>query len=193
MVTYLMSWINLMDCPGIVRERFYKSEFSGGDKPEEPAKEHLAQRLIAVFLIFPIPISGYEGAGRVVMGQSDLPMMTYATGSLLVFSSVMLISWVLRVNKYASKVVYKQQEHQLVTHGPYALVRHPFYSFMISLLVGWPLLMGFSGWAMFLSLLSIPVLMWRTYHEEEFLLKEFGDSYKRYQKDVPYRMIPWMF
>jgi len=191
--SYVASWMFLRDCPAIVRERLHKSEFTGGDKSQEPPKEHTAQRLLAISLSLPIFISGYESAGRMLRGDPDLPMVIHAAGAILLVSSTALIGWVLRYNQYAAKVVYKQEGHQLVTTGPYSFVRHPFYTFMIPLSIGWPWVMGSLAWGLIPSLMTIPILMWRTCHEEEFLLHEFSEDYKRYRKDVPSRMFPGVF
>jgi protein-S-isoprenylcysteine O-methyltransferase Ste14 len=182
-----------MDRPAILRERLARSEFTGGVKEQEPWQEHFIQRVLAIFLFLPIFVSSYEAAGRVVTNQPDLPMAIYLTGSVFIIMSVWLVSWVLRANKFAAKVVYKQPGQQLVTTGPYAYVRHPFYAFMIPLCIGWPWAMGSLVWGLIPSILVIPALMWRTFHEEEFLIQEFGDDYKKYRQDVPYRMIPGIF
>jgi protein-S-isoprenylcysteine O-methyltransferase Ste14 len=193
LIGFLSRCALLMDHPAIVRERNQRNEFTGGVKEQEPWQEHLAQRAMLVLSLLPIFISSYEAAGRVVSNQADLPMAFYMTGSVLVISSILLTTWVLRTNRYASQVVYKQLGQHLVTTGPYAYVRHPFYTFLIPSCIGWPWTMGSPVWGLIPSLLLIPVLMWRTYHEEEFLVQEFGQSYQRYRRDVPYRMIPGMF
>jgi len=204
-ITYLASFASMLDHPRIMRERFRTSEFTGGTKPNEPIKEHITQRLLAAFMVLPLPLAGYESC---VAADKQLMMMQsissssrneitvfHKMGAGLTLSSILLILWVLRINKYAAKVVYRQPGQQLVTHGPYGFVRHPFYSFMIPLAVGWPWIMTGTAYSIALisSLLTIPVLMWRTFHEEDFLVAEFGEAYKRYRHDVPYRMIPMIF
>jgi protein-S-isoprenylcysteine O-methyltransferase Ste14 len=168
-----------------------KNEFSA-DKPGEPWKETVAQRLLLVFMLGCPIISAYDAAGRALEGN-NAPNSIYAAGSVMMILSNGLIAWVLRANKFASKVVYKQEGQQLITHGPYSIVRHPFYAFMVFFLVGFPWMIGSPVWGLIPSLMAIPVLMWRTIHEEDFLVEEFGKEYEQYRKDVPSRMFPGIF
>jgi protein-S-isoprenylcysteine O-methyltransferase Ste14 len=78
------------------------------------------------------------------------------------------------------------QHERLVTSGPYRWVRHPLYSCMILVLALWPqmtvnLAAFFAVSTAYFYLGSIP--------EEDKLIEEFGDAYRRYQQVVP-RLIP---
>jgi protein-S-isoprenylcysteine O-methyltransferase Ste14 len=191
MIAYSVCWIMLIDHPRILRERASKNEFSK-EKPGEPWKETVAQKLITVTLLGSPIVSAYDAAGRALDGN-NAPVAIYAAGSILMILSIGLISWVLRANKFASKVVYKQEGQQLITEGPYSIVRHPFYTFMSFFSVGLPWMIGSPVWGLIASVMAIPVLMWRTYHEEEFLVEVFGQEYEQYRQDVPSRMFPGIF
>jgi protein-S-isoprenylcysteine O-methyltransferase Ste14 len=162
------------------------------EKPGEPWKETVAQKILFVILLASPIISAYDAAGRALDGD-NAPAAIYAAGSILIILSIGLIAWVLRANKFASKVVYKQEGQQLITEGPYSIVRHPFYTFMSFFCVGLPWMIGSPVWGLIPSVLAIPVLVWRTYHEEEFLLEVFGPEYEQYRQDVPSRMFPGIF
>jgi protein-S-isoprenylcysteine O-methyltransferase Ste14 len=75
-------------------------------------------------------------------------------------------------------------EHELVTHGPYAIVRHPIYTSLLCVLCG----VGFmvSLWPMFA--LSIALFVAGTeirVHVEESLLNgRFGEVFQRYKQSV---------
>ena len=74
----------------------------------------------------------------------------------------------------------------MVTSGPYRWVRHPLYSTALVVLWLWPtmtvnLAAFFAVSTAYFYLGSIP--------EEEKLIDEFGDAYRRYQRVVP-RLIP---
>jgi protein-S-isoprenylcysteine O-methyltransferase Ste14 len=78
------------------------------------------------------------------------------------------------------------RHERLVTSGPYRWVRHPLYSTAIVVMLLWPqmtvnLAAFFAVSAAYFYLGSIP--------EEEKLIKEFGEAYRRYQQAVP-RLIP---
>ena len=75
-------------------------------------------------------------------------------------------------------------EHELVRHGPYAMVRHPIYTSLLCLLCG----VGFvvASWPMFA--LSIALFVAGTeirVHVEESLLNgRFGDEFQKYKQTV---------
>lgn len=84
-----------------------------------------------------------------------------------------------------------QPGHRLITSGPYGVVRHPGYSGAILCLSGMALAMS-SLIAIVLSILFVPILIWRIHHEEEMLLTEFGDGYRSYMRRTK-RLIPLLY
>lgn len=74
--------------------------------------------------------------------------------------SFLFLGWVIRENTFLLQVVKidKDRDHQVVTTGPYVLVRHPMYTVVIVLLFAVPVALG-SGFALipalFLTLLLI--------------------------------------
>jgi protein-S-isoprenylcysteine O-methyltransferase Ste14 len=84
------------------------------------------------------------------------------------------------------KPIPVDQHERLVTSGPYSRVRHPLYSTMIAVMWLWPDMTinratFFAVSTAYFYLGSIP--------EEEKLLEEFGDAYRRYRRVVP-RLVP---
>ena len=78
------------------------------------------------------------------------------------------------------------QHERLVTSGPYRWVRHPLYSTAILIMLLWPQMTAnlaafFAVSTAYFYVGSIP--------EEDKLIEEFGDAYRRYQQMVP-RLIP---
>jgi len=84
-----------------------------------------------------------------------------------------------------------QPGHHLVTNGPYAVVRHPGYLGAILCLTGMALAMS-SFTALVLSVLFVPILVWRIGREEEMLLKELGEDYRAYIQKTK-RLIPIIY
>jgi protein-S-isoprenylcysteine O-methyltransferase Ste14 len=83
------------------------------------------------------------------------------------------------------KTLYEaQQQHRLATSGIYAQVRHPQYVGFILVMVGF-----LFQWPTLLTLLMFPVLVImyvRLAHaEERDALREFGEDYREYMKQVP--------
>ena len=100
------------------------------------------------------------------------------------------LGWVMRENTYLSQVVKidQEREHQVVTGGPYALVRHPMYAVSIILLFALPVALG-SRFALILSIFLTALLIVRTYFEDRTLHAELN-GYRDYAKQTRYRLIP---
>ncbi|KAH9933158.1 uncharacterized protein BXZ73DRAFT_46563 [Epithele typhae] len=102
-----------------------------------------------------------------------------------------------------------RRNHQLVTDGPYAVVRHPSYTALIMVTVGTLLcLVGGGSWlaesgimhtlvgqllvAMWAAEVAwIPVVMiMRVDTEDEILRKEFKDEWTAWAQRTPYKLVP---
>jgi protein-S-isoprenylcysteine O-methyltransferase Ste14 len=80
---------------------------------------------------------------------------------------------------------------KLVTTGPYAVVRHPAYlSYFLALLGLGLALSSLAGIG--LAVVAGIVLAWRTRHEEQMLLAEFGDEYRDYTRRTR-RLLPFIY
>ena len=82
-------------------------------------------------------------------------------------------------------VLYKaQREHQLATTGPYSYVRHPQYVGFILIMLGFLL-----QWPTLITLVMFPILVYMygllARREEQEVLAEFGDGYRRYMDHTP--------
>jgi protein-S-isoprenylcysteine O-methyltransferase Ste14 len=74
-----------------------------------------------------------------------------------------------------------RKEHQLITTGPYARIRHPLYLGMF----GWAAALGLltANWIFVaMAVLSIAGTMARIPKEEQMMLEAFGDEYKAYMQ-----------
>jgi protein-S-isoprenylcysteine O-methyltransferase Ste14 len=102
-----------------------------------------------------------------------------------------LLYWVLTsIGKNITPTVATRKDHQLVTSGPYAWVRHPLYSAgalyvlaLILLTANW-----FVGLA---SLIGLVMILVRLPKEEACLIERFGDEYRAYMKCTG-RLLPHM-
>jgi protein-S-isoprenylcysteine O-methyltransferase Ste14 len=101
---------------------------------------------------------------------------------------------------------------QLITTGPYAVVRHPSYTGMLLATVGllycqvgpesWLIQSGFmeifavkavaAVWLAYTALLPI-VMFFRTFEEDRVLKKHFGKEWDAYAKRTRFRLIPYLF
>ena len=86
----------------------------------------------------------------------------------------------------------KTYKGQLVTEGVFQHIRHPHY--VSILIVGFGLALFFySILALLIALLAVPIMIWSILDEEKHLIKQYGEKYKRYMNEVPWRLIPKIF
>ena len=82
-------------------------------------------------------------------------------------------------------------DHQLRTHGPYAVTRHPIYTGVLGMLLGATLLSGIGQWIVLfpvgLILFEVKIRM-----EEHLMLATFPADYPRYRRQVP-QLVPGLF
>jgi protein-S-isoprenylcysteine O-methyltransferase Ste14 len=84
-----------------------------------------------------------------------------------------------------------QGDHQLRTHGPYAVTRHPIYTGLLGMMLGATLLSGIGQWIVLfpvgLILFEVKIRM-----EEHLMLAAFPGEYPRYRRQVP-QLIPGLY
>ncbi|HXS29176.1 MAG TPA: isoprenylcysteine carboxylmethyltransferase family protein [Steroidobacteraceae bacterium] len=75
-------------------------------------------------------------------------------------------------------------DHELITGGPYALVRHPIYSGLMLAVIGTALAIG--QWrGVFATVLAFIAIVHRMRVEEGFMRAQFGGAYDDYARRVP--------
>jgi protein-S-isoprenylcysteine O-methyltransferase Ste14 len=108
------------------------------------------------------------------------PGMTFVLAGRLTLGKYYFVSTGLGAQLFA--------DHQLITKGPYALVRHPMYTGVFLSAVG-SLLIYFTWTTLFLACFA-PLTMLRALREEKVLAAEFGEQWQEYRRHVP-MFIPW--
>ena len=79
-----------------------------------------------------------------------------------------------------SATVQLKQGHELVTRGPYRLVRHPIYTGLLLLFLGNAVMVG--DWRGLLAVAIVFASFWRKLRlEERWLVEHFGEPYRLYQ------------
>jgi len=143
-----------------------------------------------------------------IPSRFNLPLFIRLIGALTLLSGALFFRWIFHfrrpmdmlVSTYVSfskarrRVDLQERSGRtepLVVRGPYKYVRHPLYSGVVLLLIGWWLLLDYS----FLLLSTILLLLWFNYvvapFEEKELRAIFGEEYVKYAKQVP-RIIPFV-
>jgi protein-S-isoprenylcysteine O-methyltransferase Ste14 len=118
------------------------------------------------------------------MAWSSLALQEWLrwTGAGIFVMAGGLLIWTFRsLGKNLTDTVVTRREHTLVTSGPYAWVRHPFYDTAALGIVAISLMAA--NWFILLTgALIVVLLIVRTTIEEEKLLARFGDSYREYME-----------
>ena len=105
-----------------------------------------------------------------------------------------------------------QDDHELITRGPYAFVRHPSYTGWILMIAGNFLLLaspkcyfaesglrdsvvgrvvGLASFAY--CMFSTVNLLGRVAKEDTVLRKEFGEKWEAWARQTPYRLVPFVY
>ncbi len=111
-----------------------------------------------------------------------------ALGSLAYFPGLAFVLWgrlTLGKNYFVSTGFGAQlfAGHQLVTSGPFAIVRHPMYAGLILAALG-SLLLYFTWTSLYFACFA-PLMFFRARREEAALSAEFGEQWQDYCKRVP--------
>jgi len=124
-------------------------------------------------------------------GWSDVPPGVVIGGDLLVLAGFYFIFLVYRENTYTSATIEVAKDQQVVSTGPYAVVRHPMYAGALLYLIGTPLALGsYRGLLAFAA--TMPFLIWRLLDEEQLLARDLP-GYREYQQRVRRRLVPFVW
>jgi len=147
--------------------------------------------IMLLFFIAGIGLYLVPGFDVVRYGWSDpLPLWISIFAMFVHLPCFLFLGWVMRENTFLSQVVRIDEDrgHQVVTTGPYSLVRHPMYTVVIILLFAVPVALG-SRFALILAMFLTILLIIRTYLEDRTLHKEL-EGYPEYAQKTRYRLIP---
>jgi len=152
---------------------------------EEKQKTIQILGIIIFFIGFIIPGLDYR------YHWSTVPVYLVIAANTIVLSGYIFVFLVLRENSYASRIIEVEKGQQVITTGPYAIVRHPMYMGILVMYLFTPLALG-SYWAIIFFLPLIPLLVSRLLNEEEMLLRELP-GYEEYCQKTRYHLIPFIW
>ena len=83
-----------------------------------------------------------------------------------------------------SGTVTVKHDHELVTGGPYGIVRHPIYTGLLGGFIGSAIALG--EWRGLVAVVLVLIAFMRKIRlEERWMQERFGDAYRRYRQRVP--------
>lgn len=115
-----------------------------------------------------------------------------AVGAALTLVGLLFTVWArVYLGRNWSGVVTLKADHELITGGPYALVRHPIYTGLLLAFIGTALAIG--EWRGVLSVaLALVAIVHRIFVEESFMRQQFGAAYDHYALRVR-ALVPGVF
>jgi len=115
-----------------------------------------------------------------------------AIGICLTIIGYLLMNWAtIMLDKQFSVDVTIQENHKLVTNGPYKYIRHPRYLGITIFFLG--VSFTFLSWfSLYIVLITLIVLFWRIKDEESLLHKEFGEEWGKY-KEKTNTFLPFIY
>jgi protein-S-isoprenylcysteine O-methyltransferase Ste14 len=115
----------------------------------------------------------------------------YRIGVSLVIAGLAFAIWArVHLGSNWSGTVSIKQGHELIRSGPYAWVRHPIYTGLITALLGTTIASGTVHAAIGLAII-VESLTRKSRTEEEFMRATFPGEYQRYSAQVP-ALVPFM-
>lgn len=113
-------------------------------------------------------------------------------GAAVTVGGLLFAVWARRYlgRNWSSSVTIKQ-DHELITTGPYALVRHPIYTGILTGVLGTAIALsevrGFIGFVLVLLILWPKLRM-----EEKWMRSQFGETYADYARHTA-ALVPYLF
>jgi protein-S-isoprenylcysteine O-methyltransferase Ste14 len=157
-------------------------------RPAGPTIDRAALRAIrliagAQFVVAILDISRFHWSDSVPASVRAAAMIVFA-------ASVLLVARAMIANRFFSSAIRLQTDrgHEVVSEGPYSVVRHPGYLGMIVTVPAGALALG-SWWA-FAIALAYSALIARRVSIEDRYLHEHLDGYPAYATRVRYRLLP---
>ena len=154
---------------------------------EKEASQKMIIKLGSLYYLLIFLIPGFDKR----FGWSNVPIVVVIVADVLVLMGYGIFFLVLRENRYASRIIEVELGQEVISSGPYAIVRHPMYLGVSLMYILSPLALG-SYWATIPSLLIIPLLVARIRNEESVLGRELK-GYKEYMQKTKYRLIPGLW
>jgi protein-S-isoprenylcysteine O-methyltransferase Ste14 len=150
-------------------------------------RERTQKGVIGLSMIFLLAAFIMPGLDR-RWGWSVMPWWMIVAADLLVLLGYAIIFRVFRENQFTSRTIQVEQGQQVISTGPYAVVRHPMYVGVLVFYLASPIALG-SWWAFLPALTFIPILVVRILNEEQVLERDLP-GYSEYKQKTKYRLLP---
>ncbi len=168
-------------------QRLLASRVAAGPVAETQRSQRIIQSLASLLFVALFIVPGLDYRLR----WSSVPPVVSLVADAVVALGFFVVFLVFKENSYTSATIEVANEQQVITTGPYSVVRHPMYAGAGLMLLASPLALG-SWLALPLALLLILVIVARLLDEEKFLSAQLS-GYEAYRQQVPYRLVPFVW
>jgi protein-S-isoprenylcysteine O-methyltransferase Ste14 len=168
-------------------QRLLASRVNAGPTAETRRYQQVIQSVASLLFIALFVVSGLDFRFH----WSQVPLAVTVISEGMVALSFVVVFLVVRENSFASAVIEVSDRQEVISSGPYRVVRHPMYAGGSLLVLFSPLALG-SLVAVPVSLLLTSVIGVRLIEEEKFLAESLL-GYKEYCQKVRYRLVPFIW
>lgn len=150
---------------------------------KEPTQKIIMIGVLLAFMAMPV-LAAIDHR----LGWSNVPASVVILGDILIVLANVGFYLVFRENTYGAATIQVTEGQRVITTGPYAVVRHPMYSWALLMMLGIPLALG-SWWALLVVVAGVAGIVARLLNEEQFLARNLA-GYSDYMRKVRYRLVP---
>jgi len=124
-------------------------------------------------------------------GWSHQPLGITIFSQAVVLVGFGMTFWIMKVNRFAARTIQVEPGQEVISSGPYRIVRHPMYLGGSVMFLFTPLALG-SYFALPAFALLIPVVVLRLLNEEKILRQELP-GYAEYCLNTHFRLVPYIW
>ena len=150
----------------------------------------LERWLFRAFAIGHLVLPLYALTSWADVAHVPIPDYSRYLGGAVLCAGIGLCGWAHQaLGRNWTAVLALSRDHQLVTSGPYRLVRHPMYTAFFTIGVGFGLVSA--NWLVAAAYLGTfaPMYVLRVAAEERMMVDRFGDRYRQYMEHTG-RLLP---
>jgi protein-S-isoprenylcysteine O-methyltransferase Ste14 len=179
-----VSWLAIMVYLVGWDRSLLERRMSGGPQAETRPSQRIIMSAASLGFCALLVIPGLDHR----FGWSSVPASVSVAADVVAAAGWLVILLVFRENSFTSATIEVARDQQVISTGPYAIVRHPMYSGSLLYFVAMPVALG-SWWALLVFVPLVPVVLWRIFDEEGLLKRELG-GYGDYTRRVRFRLLP---
>jgi protein-S-isoprenylcysteine O-methyltransferase Ste14 len=152
--------------------------------------EQLSLLLIWISLVGTITSAAISSHFQYFIWSND---MTTGIGLICYASGVGLRWWGIHtLGRHFSRHIKFDNNHTLISNGPYYLLAHPLYFAILLCLIGICLFLSSYLGLVIVWLIVLPAILYRMKLEERAMMNQFGESYSSWLRKR-WRIIPFLY